>query len=317
MNHIRSAVRSSDSLFCSTIIPTIGRPTLNRAVESVLAQPFSENVHELIIVNDSGKPLPEAAWHLSYRVKVIETHRRERSFARNVGAAAARGKYLHFLDDDDWLETGALQHLYDLSQKSDAAWLYGQSQLVDGTGKNLLRLQHGLTGNCFVQVMAGEWIPLQSSMIDAQTFFNVGGFNPRITGPEDIDLLRRVMRVAEAAETPNVIAHIVRDDAATSTDYDRHPAQSRWAREDILDFPGVFSRMRDSADRPFWHGRILRAYLTSMVWNLQHGRPLTALSRAFFSLLTLVFSGLHLFSPDYFRAVSGPYQSFTFRQDHP
>jgi hypothetical protein len=43
-------------------------------------------------------------------------------------------------------------------------------------------------------VMAGEWIPLQASLIEAKTFFTVGGFNPLITGPEDIDLLRRIAK---------------------------------------------------------------------------------------------------------------------------
>jgi len=45
-------------MFCSTIIPTIGRATLARAVQSVLEQDFTAADYEVIIVNDSGKPLP-------------------------------------------------------------------------------------------------------------------------------------------------------------------------------------------------------------------------------------------------------------------
>ena len=47
---------------------------------------------------------------------------------RNAGATVAQGRYLHFLDDDDWLEQGALQALWELSQQRDAAWLYGYTR---------------------------------------------------------------------------------------------------------------------------------------------------------------------------------------------
>ena len=45
-------------MFCSTIIPTIGRPSLSRAVCSVLDQEFSHDDFEVIVVSDSRKPLP-------------------------------------------------------------------------------------------------------------------------------------------------------------------------------------------------------------------------------------------------------------------
>ena len=93
-------------MFCSTIIPTINRPSLSRAVQSVLDQDFAEEAHEVIVVNDSGEPLPEMAWQHSKCVRVIDTNRRERSVARNTGAAIARGEFFHFLDDDDVAPAG-------------------------------------------------------------------------------------------------------------------------------------------------------------------------------------------------------------------
>src|SRR5258706_696371 len=179
-------------LFCSTIIATIGRATLNRAGESVLCQECDQP-HEVIVVNDTGQPLPPADWQQAARVKVVDTARHERSVARNTGAAIARGKYLHFLDDDDWLLPEALQALKELAQQAEEnAWLYGSTQLVDRQGNPLIELHHGLNGNCFVQVLAGEWIPLQASLIPAEAFFEVGGFDLRLSGSEDIDLCRRI-----------------------------------------------------------------------------------------------------------------------------
>jgi glycosyltransferase involved in cell wall biosynthesis len=299
-------------MFCSTVIPTVGRPTLSRAVNSVLDQAFPADDFEIIVVNDSGQPLPQADWQRSERVQIINTIQRERSVARNTGAAIARGRYLHFLDDDDWLFPDALQHLWALSEHSDAVWLYGSSQLVDREGQPIIQLHHGLSGNCFLQVMAGEWIPLQASLIEARTFFELGGFYPNISGPEDIDLLRRVALHGDIAETQQLVAYIVRGEAGSTTNYDRHPQTSRWARERICDSPGAFARMRASASSSYWRGRILRLYLTSAVWNLGCNRLLLATSRTAFGLAALALARHHLLSADFWRAVAKPYRSITF-----
>jgi glycosyltransferase involved in cell wall biosynthesis len=306
----------STGLFCSTIIPTIGRTDLDRAVESVLSQNISSGEFEVIVVNDSGKPLRMGEWRSSARAQLINTNRRERSIARNTGAAIARGRYLHFLDDDDWLAPGALQALWNLSQTSDAKWLYGISQLVNRQHKPILRLQHGMNGNGFAHVMAGEWIPLQSSLIEASTFFRVGGFNPLISGPEDIDLLRRVALVGDLAEVHCLIAYVVRGEWNSTTNYTDHAKASQFARERILDSTGVLPRLLASAKMPFLHGRILRLYLTSSVWNMRRRRLFKAMSRISFCIAGLACSGGHFFSPDYWRAVMRPYSSETFRRGY-
>lgn len=299
-------------MLCSAIIPTIGRPTLSRAVESVLTQNLPSSDFEVIVVNDSGVPLPRADWQRSEQVQIIKTNRHERSIARNTGAAIAKGQYLHFLDDDDWLVPDAYQHLWQLSQASDAQWLYGMTQLVDRQNNPLIQLKHLLHGNCFVQVMAGEWIPLQSSFIERKMFMQIGGFNPLLTGPEDIDLLRRILLEAEVAETLYLIANVIMGGDGSTTDYSDHPQASRWARENILNASDAYYRMSSSAHNPSWRGRISRVYLTSAVWNLQHLRFLTATSRIFLSIASILTKGTDIFANSFWQAVLKPYSSTTF-----
>ncbi len=59
-------------MFCATIIPAIGRPAFTCAVQSVLKQDFTAVDFEVIIANDSGKPLLEEKWQKSKRAYVLE-----------------------------------------------------------------------------------------------------------------------------------------------------------------------------------------------------------------------------------------------------
>jgi glycosyltransferase involved in cell wall biosynthesis len=301
-------------MFCSTVIPTVGRITLSRAVQSVLTQKIPNGEFELIVINDSGQPLPAAEWQQSDIVRIIATNKRERSVARNTGAAMARGQYLHFLDDDDWLAPDAYARFWELSRQSSAKWLYGMTQLINRQLQPTIQLRHGLRGNCFVQAMAGEWIPLQASLIDRKTFLEVGGFNPLLSGPEDIDLLRRILRTEEVAETPHLIAHVIMGIEGSTTDYGRHPQASRWAREMLLNSSNVYDRLRSSAVNSFWRGRMLRVYLTAAVWNLGHRRFFGAASRIWSSIVTVLHTGKGLLTRDFWRAVSKPYASLTFER---
>ncbi len=299
-------------MFCSTIIATIARPTLTRSVLSVLEQRFEQDEFEVIVVNDSGQALPSADWQHSPHVRILDTGQRERSVARNAGASIARGRYLHFLDDDDWLESHALQTWWELAGRSDAAWLYSSTQLVNRDGRALIQLHHGLQGNCFLQVLAGEWIPLQASVIRAEVFFNLGGFHPLLAGPEDVDLLRRVALHYDLAGVETVVANVIMGQSGSTTDYEAHAGHSRRARERILDDPAAFPRLRSAAQDAYGHGRIARAYLTSAVWNARHGRPLAAAGRAWTGVRGALRAGRHLLSPPFWQAVARPYHNETF-----
>jgi glycosyltransferase involved in cell wall biosynthesis len=299
-------------MFCSTIIATIDRSTLTRAVNSVLNQDFQTGDFELILVNDSGKPLQAGNWGESNRVKVVTTKQRERSVARNTGAAIAKGQFLHFLDDDDWLLPGAFQAFWELSRYSKSDWLYGITQLVDRDGKEIIRLEHGLRGNCFTQIMAGEWIPLQSSLIRSNLFFQVGGFSPSLAGPEDIDLCRKIALHGDFDFTPKMVACVGMGSESSTTDYSQSLITARTTRESILDQPGVFKRLRSSAKSSGLKGRMVRIYLTSAAWNIKHRKLTKAIGRLGFALVSFLDSGSSIFRSGYWRAIGNPYKSDTF-----
>lgn len=280
-------------LFCSTIIPTIGRSTLTRAVSSVLDQTFHAAAYEVIVVNDSGQPLPPMPWQACERVRVIDTNRRERSVARNTGAAIARGKYLHFLDDDDELLPNALAAFWSLAQSTDAAWLYGSYQTVDNQGNLVAEFDPGITGNIFALLVAGEAIPFQTSLVQTDCFYTAGAFDPTITGVEDRDLGRRLALCGTVAYTPTVMARIRIGEQNSTTNWAILAEDDRWGREKALRDQRAYARLQAAAASSYWRGRVSRAYWASMVWNWQRRQMLVAASRA---LSGVAFTGRHVLS---------------------
>ena len=303
-------------LFCTTIIPTIGRPSLNRAVESVLAEISTVPDWKIIVVNDSCRPLPPEGWQLSEQVQIMATSQRNRSVARNCGAAVASSQYFHFLDDDDWLEPGAIAALRELARDSQASWLYGAFRLVDNQGKTLAEIQPSLSGNCFVQVMASEWLPLQASLIRADAFWAVGGFAPLhslLGGYEDIDLLRMIAYEGEISGTQQIVSNIRSGDQSSTTDYANMNNQNRQSREKLLAAPQALSRLRravmETNNTAYWHGRIFYYYLASIIWNWHQGRLWLSISRTVHALTSAALAGPAILSPSFWQALTRPHHN--------
>lgn len=91
---------------------------LKECIDSVLNQSFKDI--EVICVNDGSN---DASLDIlnSYkskddRVKIISQENKGLAAARNVAVRQARGKYVLFLDSDDYLEKDALIEVYDLAE---------------------------------------------------------------------------------------------------------------------------------------------------------------------------------------------------------
>lgn len=291
-------------MFCSTIIPTIGRLTLARAVTSVLDQQLSDDDFEVIVVNDSGQALPNQEWQNDKRVKVFDTPRRRQAVARNMAAAVAGGKYLHFLDDDDWMLPGAFDVFRSLAERApDAAWLYAGTRFVDRKGEQLFDLQRILQGNILSKVMAGIWIPLQTSMILADSFFAAGCFDSTIPVVEDFEFTRRVAVRGQFACSQKIAGCLAVGPEGSTSNHQLDRSTDLMWRERIFNTRGAYGRMIGSADSSYWHARVVRSYLSSTAWNVLRYKVLTAAGRALCAMRAFFASGASVLNSAYWRAL--------------
>jgi len=107
----------------SIIVPVYNTPEqyLRKCIESILNQTQS-NI-ELILVDDgsmddSGKVCDEYA-ERDNRVQVIHQQNRGVSVARNSGIAAAAGKWLMFVDADDWIDVDTCEKAIEVAERLD------------------------------------------------------------------------------------------------------------------------------------------------------------------------------------------------------
>jgi len=112
---------------------------LEKSVESVLKQTFSD--YELILVDDcspDGCPsLCDTMAGRDRRVRVIHKPKNEGlGPARNDGLRIARGRYISFVDSDDWVEPDMLETLYGFTEdeKYDLTVCGYRQDFIDATG---------------------------------------------------------------------------------------------------------------------------------------------------------------------------------------
>ena len=107
----------------SIIIPVYGvEQYLDRCVRSVVNQSYPHL--EIILVDDGSADQCPAicdAWaSRDSRIQVIHKENGGAPSARNTAIDLAQGKYVYFLDSDDWAEKTMLQDMYDMAEKYQA-----------------------------------------------------------------------------------------------------------------------------------------------------------------------------------------------------
>lgn len=95
---------------------------IERCVDSILNQTY-KNLEILLI--DDGSPDKSGEICDSYalkdkRVRVIHKNNGGLSDARNVGIDISKGKYITFVDSDDWIEKTYIEELYDLIESTNS-----------------------------------------------------------------------------------------------------------------------------------------------------------------------------------------------------
>lgn len=134
----------SETPFFSMILPVYNvEKYLNRCVNSILAQDYND--YEIILVDDGST---DSCGHLcdewtkkDSRIRTIHKENAGLGYARNTGLYAAQGKYVFFLDSDDYVRPGMLSKVWKVIQTDKSEAVFFGFERIDKNGKSVLQLR--------------------------------------------------------------------------------------------------------------------------------------------------------------------------------
>lgn len=169
----------------SVVIPTYKRSDrILKAINSVLDQTYSPI--EIIIIDDNGcneftktTELKLAPYIESKQIKYIKhTTNQGGCLARNTGALSAIGKYISFLDDDDFYEPTKIEKQYNyLKVNTHLTACLCAMYRVDEKNTSIKSNENFPRGNTLKEAILNGNFFTSMLMIESNAFKNLNGFS--------------------------------------------------------------------------------------------------------------------------------------------
>lgn len=127
-----------EDITISIIVPVYNAEKyIKRCVDSILSQTFED--WELLLIDDGSLDqsgiLCDTYAQIDDRIHVFHSENKGVSHARNLGLENVRGKYVTFLDSDDWLDKNCLEVCICEALKNNLDLLQFGYRRIDATGK--------------------------------------------------------------------------------------------------------------------------------------------------------------------------------------
>ncbi|PWT99191.1 MAG: hypothetical protein C5B52_11035 [Bacteroidetes bacterium] len=166
------------------------------AIDSLYHQTIPKNVYEVIVVDNNSKDNTASLCkdyiqaHPDYNIQYLSESRQGASFARNTGAALAKGSVLGFMDDDAIAKPDFLANTLNFFKShNDASGMGGRiiPKYIPSEPKWMSHFVSSLVGNFDyskeVEVFRPNKYPLESNMfVRTEDFLKVQGFNTALPG---------------------------------------------------------------------------------------------------------------------------------------
>ena len=179
----------------SVIIPCYKQAhLLPKAIESALEQ--ARDVDLEVIVVDDGSPDDASEVASRYAgVTVIRQANAGLCAARNRGIQSSTGRFLLFLDSDDYLRPGMLAAAArGFARGDEIAVVHGYADVVDEGGEKIIGESGGqdLSGDAFHSLLRSSFGPPVTFIVRREVLDRVGLFDVSLRSCEDWDLWLRV-----------------------------------------------------------------------------------------------------------------------------
>lgn len=124
----------------SVIVPVYNdEKYLAKNIESILCQPVQDM--ELIYIldgcTDRSEDIVTQYQKRDKRIKILKQTNKGQGAARNAGLEIATGKYILFVDSDDYLESDSINSMIQLADKNELDLLQGFFRFVDENGNEI------------------------------------------------------------------------------------------------------------------------------------------------------------------------------------
>ncbi len=178
-------MNNKNSKLISIIVPCFNSgKTIKRTIESLKNQTWSQK--EIIVVNDGSNDLNTLNILNSLEgVLIINQKNCGLSAARNAGANKAKGRFLFFIDSDDWIEEDCLELMFNYSKENcsnNNYFIFSDIVLEGNITKNVTK-----NYNFFEQLFLNQ-VPY-SIFIERNTWELNNGYDENMKlGYEDWDL---------------------------------------------------------------------------------------------------------------------------------
>ena len=195
---VREAPAIADGPRLSIIVRTYDRPALlQRAIGSIARQTY-RNV-EIVVVNNGGEDVRDVVERSCAGRPFIYEHMPERktiSAASNVGARAASGHYIGYLDDDDLLYGDHCARTVEVLERTQADLVFtmcvGEYAQMDGDEKHVLGYQIYLDRSYHVDdIFVSNITPIHSIVHSRSLFDRFGFFDESLPVTDDWELWLR------------------------------------------------------------------------------------------------------------------------------
>lgn len=202
---VDTSIKDGDLI--SVIIPSYNHGNyLGRAIESVLAQTYTNT--EIIIVDDGSVDNTKQVAESFPDVKYVYQHNQGLSAARNTGIDKSTGKYLLFLDADDWLSVDALNKNQSIiSKHSDVAFVSGGHIKISDAGEIIEEVKEDIQNDHYLHFLQGNYIGMHATVLYARWVFNTFRYDTSLRACEDYDLYMKISRQFPVLHHADVIAY--------------------------------------------------------------------------------------------------------------
>ena len=183
----------------SVIVPTFNRPTLlPRALDSLKDQTYKN--FEAIVINDGGTDVKDIVACYPFVRYIAHEKNKGLSAARNTGLKAAKGRYIAYLDDDDWYHPNHLAILVKAIWGRQA--VYSDAEAIDRVGSPTS--EHFIFKNDYdaKKLPIENLFPCNAVLHEKSLIDEVGYFDESLENSEDWDMWVRMSKIVNWFHVP-------------------------------------------------------------------------------------------------------------------